>query len=87
MILYYIFALIVGGIVGLWVGIIITGIKNRRLNKKLEKEALATIRGERENTTEIEGKQIEVNKFILELDKGKEIKLQFGDPEYGRTTI
>lgn len=70
-------------IVAAGVGIIIGkyGVKvfEKSFDKKLRKNAIEVLEGKRENRAEIDGKIVDVDRFILKDDKGKKIRVSFKD--------
>ncbi len=70
-------AVIVAIVVAFFIGKFGAKFSRRIEDKKIKKNAEEVIAGKRANKTEIDGKEIEVNKFIVRDEKGEEVITQF----------
>jgi len=66
---------IASGILGFFIGKYYLKIWEKKENKKLVKNAFEVLEGKRKNKTEIDGKIVEVNNFIIRDEKNDEKKI------------
>ena len=70
-----------GAIVGGIVGSFIFKVKSKSEDKRLIDNAIKVLNGEKENKINLDGKNIDVKRFIVKNDDDKEVTLTFGDGE------
>ena len=71
--------LLIGIGVGIWIGKFWAKISNSIANKKINKGGEEVLKGERENKFDLDGKLIDVKKFKLRNENGKEYIIDLDD--------